>query len=145
MSLGAIVIFVVVLLISIQTTKAKNRDNTNIPVSGRPSGRKSKGPDVIRKNDRMPEASADQEKAGDPSVQKGSGFNGKDRGFGGPRSGGRNTKPTPAEKNKRSWRRASRISDEKEQFLLRMEDRENDWLARQIREEKRLAEKMCYK
>lgn len=145
MSLGAIVIFVVVLLISIQTTKTKNRDNTNIPVSGRPAGRKAKGPDVIRKNDRMPETSADQEKTGDPSVQKGSGFNGKDRGFGGPRSGGRNTKPTPAEKNKRSWRRASRISDEKEQFLLRMEDRENDWLARQIREEKRLAEKMCFK
>ncbi len=145
MSLGAIVIFVVVLLISIQTTKTKNRDNTSIPVSGRPSGRKAKGPDVIRKNDKIPETSIDQGNAGDPSVQKGSGFNGKDRGFGGPRPGSRNAKPTPAEKNKRSWRRASRISDEKEQFLLRMEDRENDWLARQIREEKRLAEKMCFK
>lgn len=145
MSLGAIVIFVVVLLISIQTTKTKNRGNTNIPVSGHPSGRKANGPDVIRKNDRIPGTAADQGNTGNPSVQKRSGFDGKDRSFGGSHPGSGNTRPTPAEKNKRSWVRALRISDEKEQFLFRMEDRENDWLARQIREEKQLAKKMCFK
>lgn len=145
MSFGAIVIFVVVLLISIQATKTKNRDNTSIPVSGRPSDRKAKGPDVIRKNDRIPEKAVDPKSAGNPSAQNGSGFNGKDSGFGGSRPGSGNIKPTPAEKNKRSWQRASRISDKKEQFLLSMEDRENDWLAKQIREEKRLAKKMCFK
>lgn len=132
---GAIVIFVIVMMLSVKLS-SKNRDKKSytpgmpekqMRISGQDN--KTSGPDPFKpKNNALKPENAGRAEKSTVTGTHGGGIN-----------------VTPAVRNKRFWSRASRISSEKERLFLEMEDRDNDWLARQMKEEEQLAKKMCFR
>lgn len=132
---GAIVIFVIVMIISAKISSKNNSQKSFTP--DMPGKRiHTAGEDKKRHN---PEpfspknSTVKTENAGQTAESRTAGLNNNRK------------RITPAVKNKSFWNRASRMSSEKERLIMEMEDRENDWLAKQMREEEQLAKKMCFR